>query len=252
MPSEKELAVAKFYDGIYLFYETVNSLLTIGLDRRWRAAAAALAARQVPGAASALDACCGTGDFSLALAKAFNGRLTITGTDLSEAMLSAARTKLPEINFVKAEAKELPFPDASFDLITISFATRNLDLDHAAMLAALKEFRRVLKPGGLFLNLETTRPANPALWFFMRAYVKASIGLLNLLSPASRSSYSFLKNTILDFYTAEEFSALLGEAGFASPSAEIMFPGAVAAHTAFKPPPPPSKTAAIAQPPVFI
>ena len=103
------------------------------------------------------------------------------------------------------------------------------------MLAALKEFRRVLKPGGLFLNLETTRPASPVLWFLMRAYVKATIGLLNLLSPASRSSYNFLKNTILNFYTAEEFSALLLEAGFASPSTHILFPGAVAAHTAHNP-----------------
>lgn len=239
MPSEKELAVAKFYDGIYLFYGFVNSLLTFGLDLFWRRTAAALAARLAPGASAALDACCGTGDFSLALHKAFSGRLTLTGADLSEAMLSSARAKHPGIKFIKAEAKELPFPDASFDLVTISFATRNLNLDRAAMLAALGEFRRVLKPGGLFLNLETTRPANPVLWFLMRAYVKATIGLLNLLSPASRSSYNFLKTTILNFYTAGEFSALLREAGFETPSAAVLFPGAVAAHTAFKPPAPP-------------
>lgn len=238
MPSEKELAVAKFYDGIYLFYGLVNSLLTFGLDRFWRRAAASLAARRVPGASAALDACCGTGDFALALRRAFAGRLALTGADLSEAMLSSARARHPGIKFVKAEAKELPFPGASFDLVTISFATRNLNLDRPALLAALKEFRRVLKPGGLFLNLETTRPASPVLWLLMRAYVKTVIGALNLLSPASRSSYSFLRNTILNFYTAEEFSALLAEAGFASPSARILFPGAVAIHTALNPPSP--------------
>ncbi|OGR43001.1 MAG: hypothetical protein A2X35_04565 [Elusimicrobia bacterium GWA2_61_42] len=232
MPSKPELAIAGFYDGIYLFYGAANSLLTFGLDRRWRALAAAIAARGVPAKARVLDACCGTGDFSLALKKALGPGAEIAGADLSAAMLSSAREKNAGMKFVLAEAKELPFPDGSFDLVTISFATRNLNIDKQRLLAALREFRRVLKPGGLFLNLETTRPENPALWFLMRTYVRSVIGLLNLLSPKSRASYSFLKHTMLNFYSAREFSALLAEAGFSGPSYKTLCPGAVAVHTA--------------------
>ena len=233
MPSKtSELAIAGFYDGIYLFYEKANSFLTFGLDLYWRRRAAAIAARTAPAAAAALDACCGTGDFTLALRKAFGPALKLTGADLSAAMLSLGRAKDRTITFVQAEAKALPFPDGSFDLVTISFATRNLNMNREKLLAALREFRRVLKPGGVFLNLETTRPANPLLWFGMRLYVKTLIGLLNLLSPKSRSSYLFLRNTILTWYSAAELDGLLQEAGFASAAHTILCPGAVAVHTA--------------------
>lgn len=234
MPSKTELAIAGFYDGIYLFYEAANSFLTLGLDLYWRRRAAALARRAAPGARRALDACCGTGDFCRALQRAYGGALELTGADLSEAMLSAARGRAPGASFVRAEAKELPFPDGSFDLVTISFATRNLNIDREKLLAALREFRRVLRPGGVFLNLETTRPANPLVWLGMRAYVKGMIGLLNLLSPKSKTSYLFLLNTILKFYPAAEFSALLAEAGFSGVKASPLCPGAVAVHTAVK------------------
>jgi len=234
MPSTKELAIAGFYDGIYHFYGIANSFLTFGLDRWWRARAAGLAKEAAPGALTALDACCGTGDLSLALRKVFGPGLELTGADLSEAMLSTARKKLPGMKFAQAEAKALPFPDASFDLVTIAFAARNLNIDKEKLLAALREFRRVLKPGGLFLNLETTRLRNPALWFLMKLYVRTIIGLLNLLSPKSSSSYNFLKDTILGFYDAEEFSALLAEAGFTGASFKTLCPGAVALHTARK------------------
>jgi demethylmenaquinone methyltransferase/2-methoxy-6-polyprenyl-1,4-benzoquinol methylase len=235
MPSvDPERSIAGFYDGIYSFYGAANSFLTFGLDRWWRARASSMAERAAPAAVDVLDACCGTGDFSLALLGAFGPGLNLTGSDLSEAMLSLAKKRLPGAVFVKAEAKHLPFPDASFDLVTISFATRNLNLDRPRMLEALREFRRVLKPGGTFLNLETTRPPNPLLWALMRVYVRAAIGLLNALSPKNRSSYSFLRNTILNFYGPADFSALLAEAGFAAPSYRLLLPGAVAVHTAGK------------------
>jgi len=234
MPSKTELAIAGFYDGIYLFYGAANSLLTLGLDRYWRRKAAALARLAAPDARSALDVCCGTGDFGLSLRVTFGPGLKLSGADLSAAMLSLAAKRLPGAGLVRAEAKKLPFPDASFDLVTISFATRNINTDRENMLAALREFRRVLKPGGAFLNLETTRPENRLVWALMRAYVKTAIGLLNLISPASKPSYLFLLNTILNFYPAREFSALLAEAGFSSVSARALFPGAVAVHTGKK------------------
>jgi demethylmenaquinone methyltransferase / 2-methoxy-6-polyprenyl-1,4-benzoquinol methylase len=235
MPSGKaELAVAGLYDGIFRFYGAANSLLTFGLDRFWRRRAALLAKAAAPNSGRALDACCGTGDFSLELLKAYGPGLNLHGADLSAPMLGLARLRLPGADLRQAEAKKLPWPDDNFDLVTISFATRNLYLDRAALLAALREFRRVLRPGGLFLNLETTRPHNPALRLLMNGYVSAVIGLLNLASPESRRSYAFLRNTIIRFFTADKFSELLLEAGFASARHETLFPGAVAVHLARK------------------
>lgn len=234
MPSKTELAIAGFYDGIYLFYGAANSFLTFGLDRYWRARAAGIAKSSAPQTRTALDVCCGTGDFSRALARAFGAGLRLTGADLSAAMLSAAKAKHPGIEFIQAEAKDLPWPDGSFDLVTISFATRNLNIDKPKMLAALREFRRVLKPGGLFLNLETTLPANAAVRFLMKLYVRTAIGLLNAISPKSRASYTFLGQTILNFCGAGEFSALLAAAGFTAAAHTTLCPGAVAVHTARK------------------
>lgn len=234
MPSEPELSVAGFYDGIYVFYGRANSLLTLGLDRWWRARAARLAGEAAPGASSALDVCCGTGDFSLSLKTEFGPRLDLSGADLSGAMLSVAEKRLPGVKLVKAEAKSLPFPDDSFDLLTISFATRNLRLGGESLPAALREFRRVLKPGGTFLNLETTRPGSPPVRAAMHAYVRAMIALLGLFTPGNRPAYRFLRDTILSFYSAEEFSGLLAEAGFSAINARSLFPGAVAVHTAKK------------------
>jgi demethylmenaquinone methyltransferase/2-methoxy-6-polyprenyl-1,4-benzoquinol methylase len=234
MPSKTELAIAGFYDGIYLFYGTANSLLTFGLDLYWRARAARLAKAAAPEARAALDVCCGTGDFSLALKRTFGPDLRLTGADLGEAMLLLAAKRLPEAKLVRAEAKELPFPDGEFDLVTISFATRNLYIDKEKLLAALREFRRVLKPGGVFVHLETTRPENRLLWDLMRVYVKTVIGALNLVSPKTSQSYLFLRGTILNFFSAAEFSGLLGQAGFSGATSRILCPGAVAVHTARK------------------
>jgi len=233
MPS-KELAVAGLYDGIYLFYETANHFLTAGLDLYWRRRAAAAARQKAPAARRALDVCCGTGDFTLALQRSWSGHLELTCADLNPAMLAKARLRVPGAVFVETEAKALPFPDDSFDLVAISFATRNLNLDKTALLKALGEFRRVLKPGGLFVNLETTVPRNPAVKFFFRAYVRAATGLLTIFAPDSAASYAFLRSTVLNFHTAAAFSGMLAEAGFTGSSAAVLFPGAAAVHTANK------------------
>ena len=229
-----EWSIAGFYDGIFNFYETANSLLTLGLDRFWRRKAAETLKRLSPEASTALDVCAGTGDFSLILHKTYSGALKVIGTDLNRAMLAKARAKTKKIEFMEAEAKSQPFADGAFDLLTISFAMRNLNIDRARLLEALKEFRRTLKEGGVFMSLETTKPKNPVINLSFRTYAKAAIGFLNIIASGSRPSYTFLKTTILDFYGADEFSALLLESGFKNPAYKILFPGATAIHTAVK------------------
>ena len=141
--------VRRMFDRIAPVYDSMNRLMTAGLDRRWRQEAAAAVVR--PGD-RVLDVCCGTGDLALAASQA-GGK--VTGLDFSEPMLERARAKSPELEWVSGDALALPFVDGSFDAVTIGFGLRNLSEAEEG----LPEMRRVLSPGGRLGILEITAPA---------------------------------------------------------------------------------------------
>jgi demethylmenaquinone methyltransferase/2-methoxy-6-polyprenyl-1,4-benzoquinol methylase len=229
-------AVSSLYDNIFGYYEIVNSLLTFGLDRYWRFKTAKLlkTVNSSPNP-KILDICCGTGDFTFLLSKIFYNS-SITACDLNENMLAKAKNKdkFKKINFLLSNCSDLPFQDETFDIITISFATRNIAVDKESFAKTLKEILRVLRKGGIFISLETTQPENYILKNLMRIYVKISISILNILNPGARNSYLFLKNSILNFYTKKELAEAIGYSGFSSVYYETLFPGAVAIHIATK------------------
>jgi demethylmenaquinone methyltransferase/2-methoxy-6-polyprenyl-1,4-benzoquinol methylase len=134
LPAE---GVRTMFGRIAPVYDAMNHVMTAGLDRRWRRVAAEAVVR--PGD-RVLDACCGTGDFALADARA-GGR--VTGLDFSERMLERARAKSSAVEWVQGDALALPFEDGSFDAATVGFGVRNLET-----WAGLVELRRVLRPGG--------------------------------------------------------------------------------------------------------
>jgi len=220
------------YDGIFHCYGAANTLLTLGLDALWRKTAAAAALAGNP--SSILDVCCGDGSFSAELSRRSRGGTSVTGLDFSEKMLSAARKKSPHIPFILGDAARLPFPEASFDALTLSFAARNLAAGGAELGVYFKEFLRVIKPGGVFVNLETSRPENAPLRAVFHAYVRAAAALAGLPSPAHRSAYSFLSGSIAGFYPPEKLSGIMLEAGFASAEARPLMFGALAVHRAVK------------------
>ena len=214
MPSKTELAVAGFYDGIFRFYEAANSFLTLGLDRWWRSRAAKIVKNLSPGASTALDVCAGTGDFSIVLYKTYGGALKVTGSDLSRAMLSKARSKTDKIEFVEAEAKALPFADGSFDLVTISFGIRNFSDPQKS----LENIYKVLKPGGRALIMEFALPKN---WFIRKTYFfyfRNILPFLGNLMSGHKDAYSYLNQTVEDFPHGESFKRFMNEAGFANTS----------------------------------
>lgn len=228
--SSSHKAVSSLYNEIFGYYESVNSLLTLGFDRYWRSRAAGLIREKIPGQPKILDICCGTGDFTLSLRRTFGSGCPITACDLNALMLEKARKKLPEITFIEADCASLPFPDSTFDLVTISFATRNIFLNEEDFRITAKEILRVMKKGAIFASLETTVPEKTIPRKIMFFFTKTGIGAVNFLNPKASKSYSFLSQTIINFKTAKEFSSILLSCGFTKVYHKILCPGAVALH----------------------
>jgi demethylmenaquinone methyltransferase/2-methoxy-6-polyprenyl-1,4-benzoquinol methylase len=196
-------AVRTMFDRIAPVYDAMNRVMTVGLDTRWRRLAAAAAVR--PGD-RVLDAACGTGDLALAGVRA--GAAAVVGLDFSEEMLARARRKAPGLEWVRGDLLAMPFPDASFDAATVGFGIRNVeDLERA-----LRELRRVLRPGGRVAILELTRPRGPlrpfyALWF------DRVVPLLGRLLPGGEA-YTYLPASVKRFPAADELAELMRSAGF--------------------------------------
>lgn len=231
MPRETGEAVSGFYDGIFNCYDAANRLLTLGLDESWRAKAAKAALRDFP--ASCLDVCAGTGELALLLRKFSRPGTQIIGADFNERMLSIARAKTDSIRFFRAEAAHLPFADGTFDALTVAFAARNLNAD-GKLAGIFREFRRVLKPGGVFVNLETSRPRSALIRTFFHLHVRLATGLTGLFAPGGRPAYAFLSGTVRAFHGADALSDILMEAGFSKVEVTPLMFGAVAIHRAVK------------------
>ncbi len=207
------------FDRIAPVYDAMNRLMTAGLDRHWRRETAAAVVR--PGD-DVLDICCGTGDLALAAADAGG---CVKALDFSEPMLERARRKSSEIEWLEGDALALPFPDASFDAVTIGFGMRNV----ANVERGLAEMRRVLRPGGRLAILEITRPRG-ALAPFYRFWFDGVIPLAGKVLPGG-SAYSYLPASVRRFPAPEGLARLLDGAGFDEIRWRLFAGGIVALHT---------------------
>lgn len=231
MPRETGEAVSRFYDGIFHCYDTANRALTLGQDGGWRAAAAKAALRDSP--SSCLDVCCGSGEMALLLKRLSGPGTKITAADINEKMLSVARAKAAGIRFIRGEAAHLPFSDGTFDALTVAFAARNLDSE-GELAGIFREFRRVLKPGGVFVNLETSQPRNGFIRFCFHLYVRLMTGLVGAFVPKDREAYAYLSDTIRGFHGADELTQILLSAGFPKVEAILLNFSSIAIHRAVK------------------
>lgn len=227
--------IQKIYREVPRTYELVNHVLTLGFDIRWRKKAAGFAAAK--GGARWLDVCTGTGEMAVNLAELAPGGTKVFGADFSAPMVREAASK-PEagsISFSIADISGLPFPDSTFDLITISFATRNINKNREFLTRCLREFKRVLAPGGHFVNLETSQPKSRILRRLFHLYIKLFVGRVGGRISGSKSGYRYLQSTIPRFYEADEFAEIIHAAGFESAGYEQMLFGAAAIHSGVKP-----------------
>ena len=202
--------ISEMFDSIAEKYDRMNHGMSLGVDKAWRRRfVRSLSARLAPGAA-VLDLACGTGDLTKAMAKR---GWQVTGLDISSEMMAVGKAKCaglqPEPAFVLGSAEAIPFPDASFDVVTIAFGLRNFD--HRAQ--CLQEIRRVLKPGGRLAVLEFAVPKNRlwrALYLF---YFKHAMRLMGK-AVGSADAYGYLVDSVLAFPRYEALTAEFLAAGF--------------------------------------
>ncbi|MCF2138356.1 MAG: ubiquinone/menaquinone biosynthesis methyltransferase [Candidatus Thorarchaeota archaeon] len=216
-------------------YEQVNHVFTLGLDIIWRSLAVRIV-KKLKLRGTWLDVCSGTGEMAALLQQIADRRTRVVTSDFSQDMLTASKNKEPShrLQFILTDTRRLPFLDESVDLVTISFATRNLNNGPSELVSVFREFYRVLRPGGIFLNLETSQPSQPIIRESFHRYVDLAVNHLGPLLAGSKEGYSFLADTVQGFYDAETLSLLIRRAGFQSVWFKKIFFGVAAVHLATK------------------
>jgi len=233
--------IQEFYSQISGSYDLINKLLTLGLDAYWRKKAVKMAVKRSPQTGRILDICSGTGQTAAGLGQSLpsNNNTRIIAADFSSHMLKIAKDRtnkrsLNNICFVLTDAGNLPFKDNLFDIITITFATRNLAAAPGHLLKSFREFYRVLKPGGWFLNLETSQPPVKFIKKLFHLYVKLTVVPIGWGISGSKGSYAYLSNSIRSFYSAKELAETMVEAGFETVTWKNLSFGVAALHKARK------------------
>ncbi len=226
--------VLKVFSEVAHLYELVNHVLTVGLDIPWRKRAAQVAASG--GGSHWLEVCSGTGEMAVNLQKLAGADTRVVVTDFSLPMISRASEKegLRTATISLADSLQLPFPENTFDLVVISFATRNITPNRERLTMFLREFHRVLKPGGRFINLETSQPSSNPIRIAFRLYTRQVIKLVGRIISGSKTGYAYLAHTVPRFFNAEALSDILYESGFSRVNYITMTFGAVAIHKAVK------------------
>ena len=192
-----------------------------------------------PGA-RVLDVCAGTNAAGIALLEREPG-LEVQAIDRSRAMQEVGRQRARDCGFsiesVIGDVHGLPFPDNHFDIVTLQYASRHLRIRRVAL-----EIRRVLKPGGRFYHCDLLRPANPVVEQIYYAYLRGCLAVTALFfrcGPAALSCKRYFIDALQMFYSVEEFSAMLREAGFEDVQATPVLAGVIGFHRASKPGSPP-------------
>ncbi|HKC12672.1 MAG TPA: ubiquinone/menaquinone biosynthesis methyltransferase [Vicinamibacteria bacterium] len=212
--SPDKAAVRSMFDRIAPRYDFLNHLLSAGIDTRWRKRAVELL--ELPGPARILDLCTGTADLLIEALGRHPGHFGV-GADLSGQMLVRAAGKLERrgltsrSGLVGGDGERLPLADRSFDGALVSFGIRNMGDPPAA----LRELRRILRPGGRLVVLEFSTPGG-ALGALYRVYFHRILPRIGGLVSGDRSAYSYLPASVARFPGPREFAALLEGTGFRS------------------------------------
>ena len=229
MQQSKEERVHHVFEKIYSNYDKMNSVISFQQHKRWRKDT--MRRMNVQKGSSALDVCCGTADWTIAMAEAVGPTGKVIGLDFSKNMLKIGQEKIKEdhlkhVSLIHGNAMELPFADNSFDYVTIGFGLRNVP-DY---LQVLKEMNRVLKPGGIAVCLETSQPTMfgyKQLYYFYFRYV---MPLFGRLFAKSYQEYSWLQESARDFPGMKELASMFEKAGFNKVQYKSYSGGVAAVH----------------------
>ena len=232
--AHKARRVRGVFDSVAPRYDLMNDLMSAGTHRLWKRFTLALANLR-PGQ-RALDVAGGTGDLAAGLARQVGARGLVVLTDINGAMLARGRDRLLDagiagnVAFVQADAEQLPFPDGSFDCVTIGFGLRNV----TDKPAALRAMQRVLKPGGQLLVLEFSRPRLPGLAPLYDAYSFHVLPRLGALIAADAGAYRYLAESIRMHPDQETLLGMLRDAGLEGCRYHNLAGGIVAVHRGYR------------------
>lgn len=217
--------VAAMFDEVAARYDRTNALISAGQDARWRRAVTrAISPRR---GQVILDLAAGTGASGAPLAEA---GARVVCADFSEGMLEVGRRRHPELQFVQADAMNLPFDDDSFDAVTMSFGLRNV----ADPEVALAELHRVTAPGGRIVICEFSHPPTSIVHAGYAVYLRQVLPRVAKLFSSDPEAYEYLTDSILDWYGQEELAAVMQRAGWRLVEYRNLLCGVVALHRAFK------------------
>lgn len=219
------------FDQISHRYVLMNKLMTFGRDRYWRKQLIRFAG--IEKGDWLLDVATGTGDVIIQAVEEGTALNRSTGVDFSSGMLTIAKSRLdtPEIDWIRADALDLPFKNSQFDAVTSAYLMRNA----IAIETALTEQFRMLKPGGKMACLDTTPPAKTKLSPLIDFYFLKIIPLLGAFIASSKTAYTYLPETTKNFKTADELMEMMIKAGFEKVSYKKYMFGTIAIHWGRKP-----------------
>jgi len=232
--AEKARRVGQVFSSVADRYDLMNDLMSFGVHRLWKRFT--LSQTSLKAGQSALDVAGGTGDITRGMAKQVgeNGRVLLT--DINASMLENGRRRLVDagvagnVDYVQADAEHLPFPNNSFDCITIAFGLRNVTHKDAALVSMY----RVLKPGGRLLILEFSKPTAPGLKPVYDFYSFKILPQIGKLVARDEASYRYLAESIRMHPNQETLKTMMQAAGFERCSYFNLSGGIVALHRGYR------------------
>jgi demethylmenaquinone methyltransferase/2-methoxy-6-polyprenyl-1,4-benzoquinol methylase len=228
-PEKSVARIAGMFNDIAPHYDFLNHFLSLGFDYLWRRRLVNAVAQRNP--QHILDVATGTGDLALLLQR--RTKAAVTGIDIAGDMLAIAKKKtrkLENLHFMAAQAEALPFPDRSFDAVTVSFGVRNFE----HLQQGLAELLRVLKPGGTLAILELATPLHFPVKQLYGFYAFRLIPFFGRLISAHHAAYRYLPQSISVFPQREAFLSKLEHAGFTTLNYRPFTGGVCCFYTASK------------------
>ena len=221
--------VRDMFGNIARSYDLMNTVMTAGMHHHWRRLG--VEAAGVSYGDSALDVCCGTGDFTFALYDSVGPTGFVTGIDFSHRMLAVARRKAERtsgmVRFEWGDATALDFPDNSFNAATVGFGIRNI-IDIGG---ALAEMTRVVKPGGRVVCLEITQPLRQPFRSFYSLWFDRLVPVVGRTVSRNVDAYSYLPSSVKRFPPAPRLAGMMQEAGLTAVTYRLLAGSIIALHT---------------------
>lgn len=231
---ENTSEIQNIFSSIANKYDTLNSVLTLNIDKLWRKKALKICNLKENN--KALDLCCGTGQMVHYLCKTVGKNTEVIGLDFNEEMIKVGYKRLEQsikgykFRLINGNVLALPFKDNTFDCITIAFGLRNVPDKKKALL----EMYRVLKPGGKLICLELSKPTIPLFKNVYYLYFNHVLPFIGYLGTRDKKAYYYLRDSVNDFMTKDQLKIEFEKCGFKDTNFKALTFGIASIHYGIK------------------